>query len=372
MSSREQSILDAIRLIRSANVGPITYHQLIALYGTAGKALEALPELAARGGGKRKIRIFSERDAAKELKEVKKAGAELLVSGDNNYPLHLAHIPDAPPVITYLGNIHLLEKTCVAIVGARNASAAGLKTARKLSGGLGERDYCIVSGMARGIDTIAHQAALEHGTIAVLAGGIDNIYPKENTDLYHRLCAEGLILAENPIGTKPLDRHFPRRNRIISGLSIGVIVAEASIGSGSLITARMAAEQNREVMVVPGSPEDPRCIGSNNLIKNGASLIQNVSDAVDILYPLRERMIEEPPEDKIFKNFEGDLKQSDRMKVVDLLGPTPSSIDELVTMSGLPVSVVHIILLELELAGLLIRSFRGVSLLERPPEPREI
>ena len=259
----------------------------------------------------------------------------------------------------------MLEKTCVAIVGARNASAAGLKTARKLSGGLAERDYCIVSGMVRGIDTIAHQAAIEHGTIAILAGGVDNIYPKENTERYYRLCEEGLILAENPVGTKPLDRHFPRRIRIISGLSIGVIIAEASIGSGSLITARMAAEQNREVLVVPGSPEDPRWLGSNNLIKNGASLIQNVSDAVEILYHLRERMIEKPPEDKIFKNFEGELKQSDRELVLDLLGPTPTSIDELVTMSDLPVSVVHIILLELELAGKLIRSFRGISMLER-------
>ena len=364
MSKREQNIRDAIRLIRSANVGPITYHQLIALYGSAGKALEALPELAARGGGKRKIRIFSERDADKELKEVKKAGGKLLISGDANYPLHLSHIPDAPPVLTYLGNIQLLEKTCVAIVGARNASAAGLKTARKLSGGLAERGYCIVSGMARGIDTIAHQAAIEHGTIAILAGGVDNIYPKENTELYHHLCDEGLILAENPIGTKPLDRHFPRRNRIISGLSIGVIIAEASIGSGSLITARMAAEQNREVLVVPGSPEDPRCLGSNNLIKNGASLIQNVSDAVEILYPLKERMIEEPQEDKIFKNFEGQLNETDRKLVFDLLGPTLTSIDELVTMSNLPVSIVHIILLELELARKLIRSFRGVSMLE--------
>lgn len=159
----------------------------------------------------------------------------------------------------------MLEKTCVAIVGARNASAAGLKTARKLSGGLAERNYCIVSGMARGIDTIAHQAAIEHGTIAILAGGVDNIYPKENTERYYRLCEEGLILAENPVGTKP----------------------EASIGSGSLITARMAAEQNREVLVVPGSPEDPRCLGSNNLIKNGSSLIQNVSDAVEILLPFK-------------------------------------------------------------------------------------
>ena len=321
MSKREQNIRDAIRLIRSANVGPITYLQLIELYGSAGKALEASPELAARGGGKRKIRIFSQSDVSKELKEVKKTCGELLIPGDANYPLHLSNIPDAPPVLTYFGNIQLLEKTCVAIVGARNASAAWLKTARKLSGGLAERDYCIVSGMARGIDTIAHQAAIEHATIAILAVGVDNIYPKENMELYHRICEEGLILAKNPVGTKSLDRHFPRRNRIISGLSIDVIIVEASIGSGSSITARMAAEQNKEVLVVPGSPEDPRCLGSNNLIKNWAGLIQNVSDAIEILFPLRERMIEEPPEDKIFKNFEGDLKQSDRELVLDLLGP---------------------------------------------------
>ena len=321
MSKREQNIRHAIRLIPSANVGPITYHQLIELYGSAGKALEALPELAARGGGKRKIRIFSQSDANKELKEVKKTCEELLISGDANYPLHLSNIPDAPPVLTYFGNIQLLEKTCVAIVGARNASAVWLKTARKLSGGLAERDYCIVSGMARGIDTIANQAAIEHATITILAGGVDNIYPKENMELYHRICEEGLILAKNPVGTKPLDRHFPRRKRIISGLSIDVIIAEASVGSGSSITARMAAEQNRGVLVVPGSPEDPRCLGSNKLIKNWASLIQNVSDAIEILYPLRERMIEEPPEDEIFKNFEGDLKQFDRELVLDLLGP---------------------------------------------------
>lgn len=199
MSKREQNIRNAIRLIRSANVGPITYHQLIALYGSAGKALEALPELAARGGGKRKMRISSESDADKELKEVKKAGAELLIAGDTNYPLHLTHIPDAPPVLTYLGNIQLLEKTCVAIVGARNASAAGLKTARKLSGGLAERDYCIVSGMARGIDTIAHQAAIEHGTIANSQAGLIIYTPKKTLNFIIDFVKKDLFLRKTPL-----------------------------------------------------------------------------------------------------------------------------------------------------------------------------
>ncbi|MDD9797962.1 MAG: DNA-processing protein DprA, partial [Alphaproteobacteria bacterium] len=268
--------LAALRLIRSENVGPVTYHQLTSFFNNPSAALEALPSLAKRGGRRKPIKIYSKQAAEKEIAALVKLDGQLLVHGESAYPLALSVINDAPPVLSILGHIHLLKRPMVAIVGARNASVAGLKMTEKLAAGLGERDFLIVSGMARGIDASAHEHALPYGTAAILAGGIDNIYPAENEDLYLRIKEEGVLMAENPLGVKPLARHFPRRNRIIAGLSLGVIVTEAALRSGSLITARLAGEQGREVMAVPGSPLDPRCRGANYLIKNGAALIENV------------------------------------------------------------------------------------------------
>lgn len=355
--------INALRLIRSANVGPVNYHRLLEIYGSTEQALEALPELAKRGGS-RKFKICSKNEAEKELSGILKCGADIILHGHPPYPRSLAHIPDAPPVLTVIGNLHLLNRPCVAIVGTRNASAVAVRLAEKLAYGLGSRDYVVVSGMARGVDAAAHRAGLKHGSIAALAGGIDHIYPAENEKIYRQLSEEGLLLAENPIGTQPLARHFPSRNRIISGLSLGVIVVEAAMRSGSLITARLAGEQGREVMAVPGSPMDPRCRGSNNLIRQGATLVETVDDALDVLHPQAARQIKEPEEDDLHTPVKPvSVNAQDRKRVLDLLGPTPVSVDEIISLSELPVPAVHMILLELELAGRLDwHPAQGVSL----------
>lgn len=356
--------LDALRLIRSENVGPVTYHQLISFFHNPTAALDALPALAKRGGRRKPIKIYSKRAAEKEIAALLKLEGQLLVHGEQAYPLALSAINDAPPVLSILGHLHLLKRPMVAIVGARNASAAGMKMTEKLAAGLGEREFLIVSGMARGIDATAHKYALPHGTAAVLAGGIDNIYPAENETLYMQIKAEGVLVAENPLGVKPLARHFPRRNRIIAGLSVGVIVTEAALRSGSLITARLAGEQGREVMAVPGSPLDPRCRGANFLIKNGAALVENVEDALDVLRQLTERTVEEPISDTHYREMQKqEPDASERQAVIDLLGLTPISVDEIIERSRLPISRVHMILVELDLAGRLYRGAQGVNLI---------
>ena len=276
-----------LRLLRSENVEPITYHQLIARYGTATAALDALPSLARRGD-RSALRITGHREAHDELKALKRVGAGPLTHGEPLYPETLATLPDAPPLISIMGNLELLRRPTVAVVGARNASSAGVRFARTLSAELGEAGFAVVSGLARGIDTAAHTGALEFATIAVLAGGIDSVYPPENDILQGRIATQGLLVAEQKIGTRPKARHFPTRNRLISGLSLGVVIIEAATRSGSLITARCALEQGREVFAVPGSPLDARCHGSNNLIRDGAVLIQSADDVTAVLAPMIE------------------------------------------------------------------------------------
>jgi DNA processing protein len=269
-------------LLRTPGIGPVTYRQLVARFGSAADALAAVPDLARRGGGK--VPQLCSRDAAeREISRVEKLGAKWLALGQGLYPRLLAAMEDAPPLLTAKGNLGLLDREAVAMVGARNASAAACRFARGLAHGLGERSLVVVSGLARGIDSAAHDGALDTGTIGVVAGGIDIFYPPENEGRQTALYERGLVLAEMPPGTEPRARHFPYRNRIIAGLASGTVVVEAAPRSGSLITARLAAEAGREVMAVPGSPLDPRAQGCNQLIRDGATLIQNADDVIEAI-----------------------------------------------------------------------------------------
>jgi DNA processing protein len=353
LSDRERR--DRVRLIRSSNVGPVAFRQLLARYGTAGQALEALPGLVRRGGYGGAIDICSADEAEGEIEAATRLGARMLHLGAPGYPPLLAELAAAPPVLTVLGRETLMERPCLGMVGARNASAAGVRFTRQLAADLGERGYVIVSGLARGIDTAAHAAALPTGTIAAMAGGIDVIYPPENRALYERVAAEGLIVCEMPLGLKPLARHFPRRNRLISGLSLGIVVVEAALRSGSLITAGYALEQGREVFAVPGSPLDPRCRGTNNLIRQGAALTEGWEDVLAGLpsgrgVPWAPAAPEPPPAAAM-----PEADDRARRAVEEKLGPTPVEVDELIRQTGLTPDVVLTILLELELAGQLDR-----------------
>ncbi|MDY0009747.1 MAG: DNA-processing protein DprA [Bdellovibrionales bacterium] len=347
-----------LRLIRSENVGPITYNRLMQRFGTAERALKALPELARRGGGKKEISIFAQSAAEDEIARIEKFGAKLIVSGDAEYPALLGEAEDAPPVLTVLGNPALLSRPALGVVGARNASLAGRKIAEGFSAKVGAAGYTIVSGLARGIDSAAHAASLQSGTVAVVAGGIDVIYPRENEALYRAIAAQGAIVAESPFGTEPLARHFPRRNRIISGLSLGVLIVEAAHKSGSLITARMAIEQNREVFAVPGSPLDPRAGGTNSLLKDGAHVTTSAEDILQVLGSLRVKPLREPPQrgydggdDTDDSPLHAEIPDSLRIKILENLSPAPVSIDDLIREVNAPVGYILTILLELELAG---------------------
>ena len=270
--------------MRTPGIGPVTYRQLIARFGTPAAALAAVPDLARRGGGKAPaLRMTA--DAEREIAWVEKLGAKWLMLGQGLYPRLLAEMEDAPPLLIAKGNVNLLERQAVAIVGARNASAAACRFARGLAHDLGQHDLVVVSGLARGIDSAAHDGALATGTIGVIARGIDIFYPPENEQRQRTMYEQGLVIAEMPPGTEPRARHFPYRNRIIAGMSAGTVVVEAAPRSGSLITARLAAEAGREVMAVPGSPLDPRAQGCNQLIRDGATLIQNAADVVEAVRP---------------------------------------------------------------------------------------
>ena len=266
-------LIDRIRLVRSRGIGPVTFRQLIARFGTAAVALAAIPDLARRGGGKAP-RLMSSAEAEQEAARVEKLGARYLALGQGLYPSLLAEMDDAPPLLIARGDLKLLDRRAVAIVGARNASAAACRFARTLAHDLGREGVAVVSGLARGIDSAAHDGALESGTVGIVAGGIDIFYPPENQARQQAMFERGLVLAEMPPGTEPRARHFPYRNRIIAGMSVGTVVVEAAPRSGSLITARLAAEAGREVMAVPGSPLDPRAQGCNQLIRDGATLVK--------------------------------------------------------------------------------------------------
>ena len=352
--------LDWLRLIRTENVGPITFHQLLQRFGSAAVALEALPGFARKGGRSGGIAICSRAEAERELTALAKAGGRFLAWGEPDYPPALAAVDDAPPLLSVVGDAQLLQRRAIAVVGARNASANGRRFARDIAGELGRNGFLVVSGLARGIDAAAHQGALETGTLAVVAGGIDMVYPEENRALHEAIAERGVLAAELPVGTEPQARHFPRRNRIISGTSLGVLVVEAALKSGSLITARFALEQGREVFAVPGSPLDPRCRGANDLIRGGATLVEGVEDVLSALggqLSDPRRPVFNRPVTASLTDGNDTENQTDtaRAKVLEGLGPSPVQVDELVRQCQLSPAIVATVLLELELAGRLER-----------------
>jgi len=346
---------DWVRLSRTQNVGPVTFAQLIARFGSARDALKELPRLAKRGGGD--VRIANEGDVAREIEKLYALGGRMIASCEPDFPRGLAALEPPPPVISILGHATLLQREMVAIVGARNASALGRRLAANLARDLSAAGLVVTSGMARGIDTSAHEGALEGGTVAVLAGGVDNIYPPENDTLHARIVAQGAIVSEMPFGTVPQARHFPRRNRIISGLARGVVVVEAAEGSGSLITANFALEQGREIFAVPGSPLDARARGTNRLLKEGAVLIESAQDVIDGLRPIMERGVRDPALTGPCPHVEPNEHEVDRIRalVEEALGPAPIGVDELIRVTGAPAPAVLAVLLELELAGRIFR-----------------
>jgi DNA processing protein len=353
----DQARIEWLRLIRSENVGPITFFQLINRFGSAGNALEAIPKLARKGGRKRPIALCSVADAEQEFKTAKKLNAEILFYGDSLYPQLLTEIRDAPPILYAKGDTSLFHKPGIAIIGSRNASAGGRRLAQLFAQELGNEGYNIISGLARGIDSSAHQASLHTGTIAVMAGGIDIIYPSENKQLYENIADKGILLTENLPGIEPQARHFPRRNRLISGLSLGVIVVEAAPKSGSLITANFALDQGREVFAIPGSPLDPRARGTNNLLSQGATLVQSGRDVIEALKQNRTSIQEAPKQFKapeVQPPSEHDVEHA-RTELLSLLSPAPIALDELLRLSDITPNALFTVLLEFELAGKLER-----------------
>jgi DNA processing protein len=379
----DEQRLDWLRLIRSENVGPRTFRALINQFGGASAALEALPDLA-RKGGRLILKVTSRAEAEKEMTAAARLGVRFIAMGEPDYPKTLQAVDTAPPLIAVRGSSDVLHRPSVAIVGSRNASASGLTFTERLSRQLGEAGYVVVSGLARGVDTRAHRATLQTGTVAVLAGGQDRIYPSENEPLLHSIIENGgAVVSEMPMGWEPRGRDFPRRNRIVSGLSYGVVVVEAARRSGSLITARFALEQGREVFAVPGSPLDPRAEGTNDLIRDGATLCASVEDVTSVLEPLiaagprEDGGIGEPhssigneelwdeldlpgiaraPVGAVFPDAEaGEGGAEAGPELITLLGPSPVAIDDLVRQSGLPIKSVQMGLLELEIAGRLER-----------------
>ena len=335
--------------------GPATFRGLINHFGSAQAALDALPSLSRRGGASGSARIASAAEAEDEMAAMQKLGATFVGIGEPLYPPWLRHGDAPPPLIAVRGDLLHLTSPAIAIVGARNASAAGRKMAALLARGLSEADLVVVSGLARGIDAAAHEAALSGGTIAVFAGGIDTVYPSENADLFQRvLDAGGRGVSEMRIGWEPRARDFPRRNRIIAAIALATVVVEAAERSGSLITARLALEQNCEVLAAPGSPLDPRAAGANNLIKQGARMVTDVSDIVEAVRP----MLANPPEttQSIFSaplsgEPPSEPDESDRARIIEALGPSPVEVDEIIRFTGLPARTVLVVLLELDIAG---------------------
>lgn len=353
---QQEEAFARIRLLRSPNIGPVSYHQLLARFGNAEAAIEALPDLAQRGG-RAYVAAPPER-IAEEVSQVRRAKAKYLFHDQPDYPALLAEAVGAPPIVTWRGDVSLATKPCIAIVGARNASAAAVKLARDFSAALSEAGFTVVSGLARGIDGAAHWGALP-ATIGVIASGIDVTYPPEHADLQERVAQDGLLIAEQPPGTEPLARHFPSRNRIIAGLAAGTLVVEAAPKSGSLITARLAAEAGREVMAIPGSPLDGRATGCNQLIRDGAVLVQTPEDVIELMSGFdgtpRSTFREAAPA----YVFDDDIADAQPADLASLLTTAPVAVDELIRQSGEAPAAVQMALLELEIAGRLTRHAGG-------------
>lgn len=355
--------LARLRLIRTPGVGPVTYRQLLARFGSPETVLSAIPDLARRGGGV-PPRIPDLSTVTKEAERVGKLGARYLFAGRGLYPALLDAADGAPAALIVRGDLRLLERRMVAMVGARNASAAAIRFARQLASELGRSEHVVVSGLARGIDTAAHQGSLESGTVAVVAGGIDIFYPPENEQLQREIAERGLLVAEQPPGTEPRARHFPYRNRIIAGLALGTVVVEAAPKSGSLISARYAADFGREVMAVPGSPLDPRAQGCNLLIRDGATLIQSAADILEAIGPIAGGMVSQPARSYGGEPPSSDASDKERQTILGLMGPVSVPVDELIRQTGFSPAVIQTVLLELELAGRMERQAGGrVSLI---------
>lgn len=359
----DEQRLDWLRLIRSENVGPRTFRALLNQFGGARAALAALPDLARRGGASRPIRVATVEEAEREFFAARRLGISLVALGEPDYPQALQAIDDAPPLLAVRGRLEVLGEPAVAVVGSRNASAAGMTFAERLARDLGEAGFVVVSGLARGVDAAAHRGSLASGTIAVLAGGHDKPYPPEHAGLLDALVGRGAAVSEMPLGWVPRGRDFPRRNRMISGLVLGVVVVEAARRSGSLITAKRALDQGREVFAVPGSPLDPRTEGTNDLIRNGATLVSRARDVIDVLTPMIGKPVPETPVEEPALALpivavplpDGDARQ----EITALLSPTPVAVDDLIRWSGAPAPMVLTTLLELELAGRLARQAGG-------------
>ncbi len=351
--------IEVIRLIRSEQVGPSTFFQLVKFCGSVTKALEMAPGLSKRGGRKKPIVIATRDSAEREYESLTKHGAEVVMYGEESYPRLLQFINDPPPLLTVRGHKHLLKfNNLVAIVGARNASANGCAFARKLAADLGASQQVVVSGLARGVDSAAHRGALATGTVAVIGGGIDTIYPPENASLYEDIIAAGLLVSELPFGAAPHAKSFPARNRIIAGMSRAVAVIEASMRSGTLLTADYANDYGRDVFAVPGSPMDPRCAGTNSLLKQGASILESARDIINGLTPMGELPLAEPDAAGFYEPVapldEATVEEA-REAVLAAVGYSPTLMDDIIVTANIPPSLLMAVLLELELAGRLER-----------------
>lgn len=356
--------IDALRLIRSERVGPMTFFHLVKFCGSVKKALDMAPEISRRGGRKKPITIASKAEAEREFEALTKFGAHIVMYGEETYPRLLQFIPDAPPLLTIKGHAHLYaDNKLVGMVGARNASANGCAFAKKLASDIGAAGYGVVSGLARGIDAAAHRGSLASGTIAVIGGGINNVYPPENAALFEDIAASGVIISEQPFGMAPHARSFPGRNRIIAGMSLGLVVVEASLKSGSLITAEYASDYGRDVFAVPGSPLDPRCHGTNKLLKEGATMVESARDILSNISPsgalplaeAKTPLFDEPHATPISDA----MLDEARANLLAALSPSPTLLDEILIATGLTPHLMMAVLLELELAGRLERHAGG-------------
>lgn len=375
----DEERIACLRLIRSENVGPVTFRNLIDYYGGATKALEILPTLSRRGGSGRPIRICSKVDVERELATAARIGADPVFTVERAYPSILASIDAPPPMLYIKGNQQLLKRPAIAIVGSRQCSAAGVQLTKLFANQLSEAGFVVVSGLARGIDRAAHEASLKGGTVAVLAGGIDWVYPPEHAELQAHIASEGCLVTERPPGLQPRDKDFPRRNRIIAGLVYGVVIVEAAARSGTLVTARYANELGREVFSVPGHPLDPRAEGTNRLIKHGATLTTDVADIIDVLRPilgLEERRFDftnsEPqPADRSSPPLAApEIVPEEVLNVVlSALGPAPVATDAIARQTGLNVQAVQVALLELDLAGRIERQGQSLVALKDRAAP---